>query len=160
MRCWWIAKPAACCAMKGNSSPSTKWFAQTHTRRRVEVIIQPTEAAAADLTAKILAHDLRASPRLVIGLATGKTMEGVYRELVRRHKEEQLDFSQCTTFNLDEYVGIAASDPHSYHHYMRQHLFDRVNIKPGATHLPNGLAADLDAECGNYEARIEKAGGI
>ncbi len=67
----------------------------------MEVIIQPTDAAAAALTAKIVAHDLRANSRLVLGLATGRTMESVYRELTRRHKEEKLDFSQCTTFNLD-----------------------------------------------------------
>lgn len=126
----------------------------------MEVIIQPTDAAAATLTARIVAHDLRANSRLVLGLATGRTMESVYRELTRRHKEEKLDFSQCTTFNLDEYVGVPASDPRSYHHYMREHLFSRVNIDPGKTHLPNGIAADLDAECREYEALIQKVGGI
>lgn len=126
----------------------------------MEVIIQPSEAAAATLTAKIVAHDLRANPRLVLGLATGRTMESVYRELVRRHKEEQLDFSRCATFNLDEYVGLPASDPHSYHHYMREHLFSRVNIDLLRTHLPDGAASDLDAECRHYEGLIQEAGGI
>lgn len=126
----------------------------------MEVIIQPTETAAAALTAKIVAHDLCANPKLVLGLATGRTMESVYRELVRRHKEEHLDFSQCTTFNLDEYVGLPGSDPHSYHHYMREHLFSRVNIDPRKTHLPDGAAADLDAECRHYETLIQQAGGI
>jgi len=126
----------------------------------VEVIIQPTETAAAALVARIVAHDLRTNPHLVLGLATGKTMENVYRELARLHTNEKLDFSGCTTFNLDEYVGLTPADPHSYHQYMRQHLFGRVNIDLGNTHLPNGVAPDLDVECRNYEALIQKAGGI
>ena len=79
---------------------------------------------------------------------------------MRWHKEEQLDFSRCTTINLDKYVGLAPSDPHSYHTYMRQHLFSRVNVAPQATHLPNGLAEDLDAECRKYEALIQQCAGI
>jgi glucosamine-6-phosphate deaminase len=112
------------------------------------------------LTARIVAHDLRANPHLVLGFATGKTMESVYRELVRRHKEETLDFSLCSTFNLDEYVGLSPSDPNSYRHYMDHHLFKHVNVDPRATHLPNGQANDLEAECRQYEALIQRFGGI
>jgi len=126
----------------------------------VEVIIQPTEAAAASLVARIVAHDLRANPHLVLGLATGKTMENVYRHLVGLHKGEKLDFSLCSTFNLDEYVGLFPSDPNSYRHYMEQHLFQHVNVDLRNTHLPNGLATDLDEECGRYEALIQRFGGI
>jgi glucosamine-6-phosphate deaminase len=126
----------------------------------VEVIIQPTEAAAASLVARIVAHDLRANPHLVLGLATGKTMENVYRHLVRLHKEEKLDFSLCSTFNLDEYVGLFPSDPNSYRHYMEHHFFEHVNVDPRNTHLPNGLASDLDEECRRYEALIQRFGGI
>jgi glucosamine-6-phosphate deaminase len=126
----------------------------------MEVIIQPTEAAAASLVARIVAHDLRANPHLVLGLATGKTMENVYRHLVRLNKEEKLDFSLCSTFNLDEYVGLFPSDPNSYRHYMEHHLFQHVNVDLRNTHLPNGLAADLDEECRRYEALIERFGGI
>src|SRR6266581_816294 len=126
----------------------------------MEVIIQPTEAVAASLVARIVAHDLRSNPHLVLGLATGKTMENVYRHLVRLHKEERLDFSLCSTFNLDEYVGLFPSDPNSYRHYMDQHLFRHVNVDPRNTHLPNGLADDLDAECRRYEALIQRFGGI
>jgi glucosamine-6-phosphate deaminase len=126
----------------------------------VEVIIQRTETAAAALVARIVAHDLRTNPRLVLGLATGKTMESVYRELARLHTNEKLDFSRCATFNLDEYVGLTPADPHSYHEYMRQHLFGRVNIDVEKTHLPNGVAHDLEAECRAYEALIQKTGGI
>lgn len=126
----------------------------------MEVIIQPNEAAAASLVARIVAHDLRANPHLVLGLATGKTMEQVYRQLVRLHQIDKLDFSLCSTFNLDEYVGLFPSDPNSYRHYMDHHLFRHVNVDARNTHLPNGLAGDLDAECRHYEALIQRFGGI
>ncbi|HWX21311.1 MAG TPA: glucosamine-6-phosphate deaminase [Candidatus Binatia bacterium] len=126
----------------------------------MEVIIQPTEEAAAELVARIVAKELRANPHLVLGLATGKTMECVYRHLVGHHKEHHLDFSLCSTFNLDEYVGLFPSDPNSYRHYMDHHLFRHVNVDPRNTHLPNGLAADLEAECRHYEGSIQRFGGI
>ena len=126
----------------------------------MEVIIQPNQEAAASLAARIVARELRANPNLVLGLATGKTMECVYRHLVRLHQTEKLDFSLCRTFNLDEYVGLFPSDPNSYRYYMNHHLFRHVNVDPRNTHLPNGLASDLDAECRRYETTIERCGGI
>jgi glucosamine-6-phosphate deaminase len=126
----------------------------------VEVIIQANAGAAAELVAKIIAAELRANPHLVLGLATGRTMEAVYRRLVRMHQEQALDFSLCSTFNLDEYVGLSPEDPHSYRHYMSEHLFKHLKIEGRNTHLPNGMAADLDAECRNYEYTIAKFGGI
>src|SRR5947209_7048275 len=126
----------------------------------MEVIIQPNAEAAAALVARVVARELRANPHLVLGLATGQTMERVYRHLVMMHKEERLDFSLCSTFNLDEYVGLFPSDPHSYRHYMDHHLFRHVNIEPRNTHLPNGLAQNLEEECRQYEALIQRFGGI
>ena len=126
----------------------------------MEVIIQPNKDAAAALVARIIAHDLRANPHLVLGLATGKTMERVYRLLVHLHQEEKLDFSLCSTFNLDEYVGLPPTHPNSYRDYMNHHLFGHVNIDARNTHLPNGMAGDLDAECRQYEALIHRFGGI
>ncbi|MBI4324551.1 MAG: glucosamine-6-phosphate deaminase [Chloroflexi bacterium] len=126
----------------------------------MEVIIRSGAEAAADLVARILAKELRANPNLVLGLATGRTMESVYAKLVRRHREEKLDFSLCRTFNLDEYVGLPGSDRHSYRHYMNHHLFQQVNIDLRNTHLPAGMASDLDAECARYEQEIAKSGGI
>jgi len=126
----------------------------------VEVIIRPTDHAAAELIAQIIATELRANPHLVLGLATGRTMESVYRVLVRMHRKEDLDFSLCSTFNLDEYVGLGPGDPHSFRHYMNEHLFRHVNIDRRNTHLPDGRAPDLDAECRNYEAAIARFGGI
>jgi glucosamine-6-phosphate deaminase len=126
----------------------------------VEVIIRANAGAAAELVARIIAAELRANPHLVLGLATGRTMEAVYRILVGMHQQEALDFSLCSTFNLDEYVGLPPDAPHSYRHYMSEHLFKHLNIEARNTHLPNGMAADLDAECRNYEHSIAKFGGI
>ncbi len=126
----------------------------------MELIIQRDKEAAALLAARIVANELRANPHAVLGLATGNTMEAVYRHLVRMHREQNLDFSKCNTFNLDEYVGLAATDPNSYRYFMNKHLFMHVNIKLENTHLPDGRAADLGAECRNYEALIARTGGI
>lgn len=125
----------------------------------MEILIQDSAATAATLTAAIVAKRLRAKPDLVLGCATGRTMESVYDELARLH-QEGLDFSECRTFNLDEYVGLATSDSRSYHAYMRERLFERVNLNPANTHLPDGTAPDLEAEARRYEAQIALAGGI
>ncbi len=120
----------------------------------------PREAQAAVLAAELIARELVLNPRLVLGLATGRTMEPVYAHLVRLHRETGLDFSRCRTFNLDEYVGLPFSHPGSYHHYMEERLFMPVNLRPEQVALPDGLAADLPAACRRYEALIEAAGGI
>jgi len=126
----------------------------------MELIIQRDKEAAALLVARIVANEVRANSRAVLGLATGSTMEAVYRHLVQMHRTSKLSFAKVRTFNLDEYVGLAPEDKNSYRHFMNQHLFQQVNIKLDNTHLPDGCAADLGAECRDYEKRIEKAGGI
>ncbi len=126
----------------------------------MEVIIRADEDAAARLVARIIVKDLRANPHLVLGLATGRTMESVYRLLAQAHRKERLDFSLCRTFNLDEYVGLPPDHPGSYRYYMNRHLFKRVNIDLRNTHLPESEAADLEAECERYEQRIQRSGGI
>jgi glucosamine-6-phosphate deaminase len=126
----------------------------------MEVIIQPNAEKAAQAVADFIARALSAKPDLVLGLATGCTMESVYDRLVEKHRDEGLDFSRCHTFNLDEYVGLAADNPGSYHYYMRRRFFDAVNIDQRNTHLPDGMAKDLEAECANYERLIAANGGI
>jgi glucosamine-6-phosphate deaminase len=126
----------------------------------MEVIIRPTKQAAIKLAAQLIGKSVRSKPHFVLGLATGATMEGVYDELARMHTAEHLDFSRCHTFNLDEYVGVPPESPFSYHEYMRKHLFSRVNLHPLSTHLPNGMAPDLAAECRHYEHLIREVGGI
>lgn len=112
------------------------------------------------LTARLVAARIQAKPALVLGLATGRTMEAVYKILATFHHTEGLDFAACKTFNLDEYIGVAPEDEHSYRYYMNQHLFERVNIDRQNTHVPHGLAADLRAEAARYETLIRDAGGI
>ena len=87
-------------------------------------------------------------------------MERLYAELVRSHREDDLSFRLCTTFNLDEYVGLSSGDPRSYHAYMEEHLFRHVDIDRSRTYLLNGVAADLAAEARRYEAQISACGGL
>jgi glucosamine-6-phosphate deaminase len=126
----------------------------------MELVIQSNAEAAADCVAQEIAMALRAKPTLVLGLATGGTMEKVYARLVVLYRELNLDFSGCRTFNLDEYIGLPAEHPNSYHYYMERHLFRHININPRNTHLPNGVATDLKAECVRYEELIVQSGGI
>jgi len=126
----------------------------------MEVIIQPTKEAAALLTAKIIAAGVRNNPSIVLGLATGATPEPVYANLIKMHKTEGLDFSLCKTFNLDEYVGLSGTHPGSYRYFMNDKLFNHINIDIRNTHVLNGLASDLEAECANYEEEIWNNGGI
>ena len=111
----------------------------------MEVIIRPDPDAVAELTCRLIAARVRAKPGLVLGLATGRTMERVYNRLVTRHQKEDLDFSKCHSFNLDEYIGVPPDDEHSYRFYMNHHLFSRVNIDLANTHVPDGMATDLRA---------------
>lgn len=126
----------------------------------MEVLIVPDAGQAARLTARMVARELKAKPDLVLGLATGRTMEEVYRHLATLHQREQLSFARCRTFNLDEYIGLSAEDPGSYRSYMERHLFRRVDLRPGNTFLPDGTASDLALECRSYEERVRGAGGI
>ena len=98
----------------------------------------------------------------VLGLATGSTPTGVYEELVRLHREDGLSFANVVTFNLDEYWPMQPCDLQSYHRFMREHLFDRVDIDPANAHIPDGTAAedDVRAMCERYERAIRAAGGI
>jgi glucosamine-6-phosphate deaminase len=126
----------------------------------MEVIIRTDPDGVAELTCRLIAARMRAKPDLVLGLATGRTMERVYNRLVAKHQEEGLDFSKCRSFNLDEYIGVPPADEHSYRFYMNHHLFSRVNIDLANTHVPDGMATDLRAGAARYEQLIRDAGGI
>ncbi len=126
----------------------------------MEIIIQPTPSAGSVIAARIIAKLVRSKPDCVLGLATGSTPLATYRELVRMHREESLDFSKVTTFNLDEYVGLPPEHPQSYHAFMGENLFRHINVAPGNIHIPDGTAGDVSAECARYEASIIAAGGI
>src|SRR5437660_5063483 len=116
----------------------------------------------ADRIVEVIARETAAKGRCVLGLATGSTPLGIYRELIRRHRAGEVDFSRVTTFNLDEYYPMPPESPHSYRRYMRENFFDQVNIPPGQVHIPDGATArDRLAEaCAAYERTIAEAGGI
>ena len=126
----------------------------------MEVIIKPDAEAVSKEAAALFARQLAHRPASVLGLATGSTPLDLYRELVRRHRQHGLSFAQETTFNLDEYVGLSGEHPRSYRAAMRAQLFDAIDVAPERTHVPDGLAADLEAHCAAYEAAIRRAGGI
>lgn len=126
----------------------------------MKVLIFKTPALAEARAARGLADAVKANPRAVLGLATGGTMLPIYRELRRIHDAEHLSFAEVTTFNLDEYIGLAPDHPASYHHYMREVLFDHIDIDQSRTLLPRGDAPDPALEAEAYEAQISAAGGI
>ena len=107
-----------------------------------------------------VADALAARPSLVLGLPTGRTPIATYAELRRLHGAGRADFSRASTFNLDEFAGVAASHPGSFRTFMNTHLFDSVNVAPSRIHFLNGTAPDLDAECARFEAEIADAGGL
>jgi glucosamine-6-phosphate deaminase len=122
--------------------------------------IYPDYAAICQEVASRIAALLRAKPDAVLGLATGSTPIGVYRELIRLHREECLDFSKVTCFNLDEYLPLEADAPQSYHRFMREQLFNHINCSNW--HVPSGQvkATEIEAHCKDYEAMIQEAGGL
>ena len=126
----------------------------------MEIIIQPTAHAASVIAARLIARQVREKPDSVLGFATGSTPIATYQELIRLHRVEGLDFSRVTTFNLDEYVGLNATHPASYHAFMDAHLFSHINVPRERIHIPDGMAADVPAECARFEAAIRAAGGI
>jgi glucosamine-6-phosphate deaminase len=125
----------------------------------MKIIVVSDYERMSEEVAKIVQAQIAVKPDSVLGLATGSTLLGTYRKLVEMAKDG-LDFSQVTTFNLDEYVGLAGDHPQSYRYYMEQNLFSGVNIPREKTFIPNGTAADLAAECAAYEEKIKGAGGI
>jgi glucosamine-6-phosphate deaminase len=110
--------------------------------------------------AQIFAQAMKEHPQGAFGFATGSTPIGMYNELVRMHKEEKLDFSGVTTFNLDEYHPITRESKDSYYYFMQQHLFSHVNVDLARVFVPDGTATDVEAKCREYEDKMLEAGGI
>lgn len=110
--------------------------------------------------ADILAAQVILKPDCVLGLATGSSPIGTYQELIRRHKAGEVDFSRCSTVNLDEYVGLPADHDQSYAYFMRHNLFEHVNFRTECLNIPNGLEKDAQKECARYDGVIRDLGGI
>jgi len=110
--------------------------------------------------ASLIAAQVLMKPNCVLGLATGSSPIGIYKKLIEWNRAGDLDFSKTVSVNLDEYIGLDGTNDQSYRYFMQTQLFDHVNILPENTYVPNGCAADLAKECEDYDARIERLGGI
>jgi glucosamine-6-phosphate deaminase len=129
----------------------------------MRLLIQDTPADVASWAARHIASRISAhrGPRpFVLGLPTGSTPLATYEELIRLHRKGEVSFANVVTFNMDEYVGLPAEHPQSYHRFMWDNFFSHIDIRPENVNIPDGNAPDLAAECADYEARIEAAGGI
>lgn len=128
----------------------------------MEVIILPTEKDVSHAAATRIRRIIESKAHPVLGLATGSSPLGTYRELIRMHRDEDLDFSAVRTFNLDEYLGLAPSHPASYSSFMRENLFTHINLDPARSAVPSGLVSGKETEtyCAQYEEEIRRAGGI
>lgn len=126
---------------------------------QMKIIVAKDYTEMCKRAADILAAQMILKPDSVLGLATGSTPCGIYARLVEKYQAGELDFSLIRSINLDEYVGLPAENDQSYRYYMNDNLFSKVNILPENTHLPNGLAQDVPAECAQYDALIESFGG-
>lgn len=146
--------------------PTSNTTAQLVTGAKMPTYLFDSAKDLAKRVAEVIAsviHERNAlGQNAVLGLPTGSTPVGVYRELIRMHREEGLDFSNVVTFNLDEYYGVHPDRSQSYQRWMREHLFDYVNIPPDNIHIPDGTLPldEVDAFCDAYEALIQQAGGI
>ena len=110
--------------------------------------------------ANIVSAQVILNPASVLGLATGSTPIGMYKQLIAWYKKNDLDFAQVKSVNLDEYVGLPPTHDQSYRYFMQTNLFDHINIDPASTNVPNGLAEDPEAECERYNQIIRSTGGI
>ena len=131
----------------------------------MRVIITKDQNEAGNWTASYIIEKIRNAQssgkgKFVLGLPTGSSPLPVYRELIRRHKAGEISFSNVTTFNMDEYVGLDENHTESYHYFMFENLFNHIDIPRENINILNGNAPDLEKECADYEARIKAAGGI
>lgn len=131
-----------------------------HQYKNMTIIVKNDYDNMGKKAARILAAQVTIKPNSILGLATGSTPEGMYKKLVKMYQKDEVDFSEVTTFNLDEYYPINASNKQSYAYYMQQHFFKYVNVKDEAINIPNSSMKDINLICENYEEKIRATGGI
>lgn len=126
----------------------------------MKLIITKDYEDLSNTVADIIQDKIEQDAKLKLVLPTGSTPIGLYAELVKRYKNNEIDFKEVTSFNLDEYVGLDRNNENSYYYFMHDSLFNHINIKPENTYLPNGMAEDIAAELLSYEKKMEAVGGI
>ncbi len=110
--------------------------------------------------ASMIAGQVVLKPESILGLATGSTVIGMYKKIIEFYNGGMIDFNKVTTFNLDEYYPINHENNNSYHYYMDDNLFKHINVREGYSHVPSGMADDIESECLQYERKIHQAGGL
>ena len=125
----------------------------------MKVIVTKNYDELSKVAANEMAMVVKNNPKAILGLATGGSPIGMYKELIRMNKEGEIDLSKVTTVNLDEYVGLSGDHPQSYRYFMNENLFNHINIDKKNTYVPNGLAKNIEEECKNYDNKIENLGG-
>lgn len=128
--------------------------------KMVKFIVAKDHNQVGEIGAQFFSDQIRQKPASVLGLATGSTPIPLYRHLVRLYQQGDLDFAEVKSFNLDEYAGLSAADPQSYHAFMDENLFSRINIAKKNIHILDGLAKDPAQQCAAFEEEIRDAGGI
>ncbi|MGN7360045.1 glucosamine-6-phosphate deaminase [Paenibacillus sp. SAF-054] len=118
------------------------------------------EADFVNTGASLIASLLHTKPRSVLGLATGSSPIGIYQRLIEMNQQGLVSFAKASSYNLDEYVGLPEGHPESYRYFMNDKLFNHIDIKMENTHVPDGNAADLEAECQKYDAMLEENGPV
>lgn len=126
----------------------------------MKIIIAKNYNEMSELAAFEVAKSIKENPEIVLGLATGGTPMGMYKELIKKYEDGEIDFSKVKSINLDEYVGLSGENKESYRYFMNSHLFNSVNIDINNTFVPNGLANDICSECKEYDNKIEELNGI
>ena len=126
----------------------------------MKIVVKKDYESMSKAASEIFIEAIKAKPNIILGLATGSTPKGMYKELIKAHNEEGLDFSKIKTFNLDEYTGLSHDHPSSYGYYMDNELFNHININRGNIFIPDGKAKDIEEHCKCFDEMIENAGGI
>lgn len=126
----------------------------------MRVVVLSSADEVSQRAATIIVRKIHSHPNTVLGLATGGTPLGTYRELLKLYREGQVSFKNVTTFNLDEYVGLKPDHPQSYHQFMYQNLFSQADFDLKKCHVPSGLAHDYKQYCLAFEQSIRDVGGI
>lgn len=126
----------------------------------MRIIVEENYDKMSKKAALLVASQVRLKPKSVLGLATGSTPKGMYQRLIEMYKKDEIDFSQITTFNLDEYYGLKPENEQSYHYYMYHNFFKHINIKKENYNLLDGTTDEVAKECRQYDEKIKKAGEI